>query len=114
MKPQIPFSDFAKLDIRIGEVRGVEEVEGSNKLLKLTVFFGDEIGTRTIYAGIKQWYAPESLVGRKLGFVVNLESKKFVINGIEHTSEGMLVAAGVGEAVIYHFDKDLPPGTSLH
>lgn len=114
VKPIIPFSDFAKLDLKIGEIRDASKVEGSNKLLKLSVFFGDELGTKIIYAGIKQWYAPESLVGRKLAFVVNLKGKKFVINGVEHTSEGMLIAAGDGEAVIYRFDKDLPSGTSLH
>lgn len=114
MKDTIPFSDFAKLDLRIGEVRGVEVVEGSNKLLKLTVFFGEEIGTRTIYAGIKAWYPPESLVHRKLIFVVNLEPKKFVINGAELESQGMLLAAGDDFAALYSFDQDLTPGTTAH
>ena len=117
VKSTIPFSDFAKLDLRVGEIKEAAEVEGSSKLLKLTVDFGpapDGAGLKTIYAGIKPWYLPENLVGRKLGFVVNLEGKKFVINGVDHESSGMLLAAGEGEAVIHTFDKDLAPGTSLH
>lgn len=114
VKATIPFADFAKLDLRVGEIKEAMVVDGSEKLVQLTVDLGPDVGAKTIYAGIKPWYAPESLVGRKLAFVVNLESKKFIINGAEHTSEGMLLAAGEGEAVIYQFDKELPPGTSLH
>lgn len=114
MKDTIPFSDFAKLELRVGEIEGVEEIEGSEKLLKLTVFFGEDIGRRTIYAGIKKWYPPDKLTGRKLGFVVNLEPKKFIINRVELVSEGMLVAASGGtNAVLYTFDQDLPPGSIL-
>lgn len=53
--------------------------------------FGDEIGQRTIYAGIQEWYAPDTLTGRKLAFVVNLQPRKFVINGVEHISEGTII-----------------------
>lgn len=106
-KPQIDFSDFAKLDLRVGEVAEAESVEMSNKLLKLLVDFGDF--KKTIYAGIKQWYNPEDLKGRKFIFVVNLAPKEFKF-GI---SEGMIVAAGEREAVLYTFDKDLPAGTQV-
>lgn len=114
VKDTIPFSDFAKLDLRIGEVREAGEVEGSTKLLRLLVDFGDEIGLKTIYAGVKEWYEPSKLTGRKLAFVVNLEPKKFIINSVELVSEGMLVAADEGgRAVLYTFDQDLPPGSPL-
>ncbi len=111
MKAQIAIEDFGKLDLRVGGVREVGEVEGSEKLLKLLVYFGEEIGTRTIYAGIKKWYDPQSLVGRKFIFVVNLAPRTFKINNVEYASGGMIIAAGDKEAVLYNFDKDLPAGT---
>jgi len=112
VKPQIAIDDFGKLDLRVGEVVETSVVPGSEKLIKLTVNFKDF--TRTIYAGLKKWYNPQKLVGRKLIFVVNLAPRTFKINGIEYTSEGMLVAAGVEEAVLYTFDKDTENGTNIH
>lgn len=114
MKNLVSFSDFSRLDIRVGEVEEANEVAGSEKLVKLEVDFGPEIGTKTIFAGIKEWYEHASLIGRKLAFVVNLEPKKFVIDEEEHVSEGMLIAADrEGKAVLYTFDQDLPPGVRL-
>ena len=113
MKSQVAFPDFAKLDLRVGEVTDAADVVGSSKLLRLDVNFGDEIGKRIIFAGIKQWYAPDHLRGRKLAFVVNLPPKTFKIGDHEYTSEGMLLASGQDEAVLYTFDKDLPGGTIL-
>ena len=69
MKSQIDFEDFEKLDLRVGEVREVGEVEGSNKLLKLTVDFGPEIGQKTIFSGIKKWYTADSIKNRKFIFI---------------------------------------------
>lgn len=114
MKPQINFDDFGKLDLRVGEVREVRDVDGSEKLLELHVDFGSEIGQRIIYAGIKAWYTPETLIGRKLIFVVNLAPKKFKIGKNEFVSEGMLLA-GINDekAVLYSFDEDLPVGAVL-
>lgn len=112
MKDIISISKFLEIDMRVGEVLGAMQVEGSGKLVELKVNFG-ELGERTIYAGIKQWYQPEELVGRKLAFVVNLEPKKFKIGQNEYTSEGMLVAAGGDRAHLYRFDEDLPVGTIL-
>lgn len=113
MKDQITFDDFAKLDLRIGEVKIAVLVAQSEKLVELKVDFGLEIGTKTIYAGIKKWYEPEKLVGRKLFFVLNLAPKTFKIGDHEYTSEGMMVAAGGEKAMLYVFDKDLPSGTIL-
>lgn len=113
MKDLITISDFAKVGMVVGEVKGCEGVEGSNKLLKLLVFFGNELGEKIIYSGIKAWYTPESLVGRKLIFVVNLQPKKFIINGVEVESQGMLVAVGDNDAVLYTLDKDIEPGTEI-
>ena len=86
-KPLITYDDFAKLELRLGEVIDCVEVPKSKKLLKETIKIGNE--TRTILSGIKQYYKPEELIGKKVMIVVNLEPRK--IAGEE--SQGMLVAA---------------------
>lgn len=117
MKDQITFSDFTVLDLRVGEVVAAKEVPGSEKLVEMTVDFGPAFAEssgetkRTIYAGIKKRYTPESLVGRKLVFVVNLAPKKFKIGGKEYESQGMMIAAGNETATLYTFDQDLAPGS---
>lgn len=88
MKPVITFDDFAKLDFRVGTIMECVEKEGSDKLLRLTVDFGNE-GTRNILSGIKQWYQPADLKNKQFVFVLNLEPRK--IMGEE--SQGMLLAA---------------------
>ena len=106
IKPEIQYDDFAKLDIRVGKITTAEPVEGSEKLIKETVDFG-EFGTRTILSGIRASYEPEALVGRIFMFVVNLAPCKMM--GLE--SQGMIIAAhdsGDG-AVLYSFDKDISP-----
>ena len=87
LKPQIKFEDFAKVDMRIGTIVSVENIEGSEKLLKLMVDFG-EFGQRQILSGIKQWFKPKSLVGKQVIFVVNIEPRKMM--GLE--SQGMILA----------------------
>lgn len=88
MKPIIKFDDFAKLDIRVGTVAECVEKEGSDKLLRSTVDFGDE-GRRIIFSGIKKWFAPSDLIGKQFVFVINLEPRKIM----DEYSEGMLLAA---------------------
>jgi tRNA-binding protein len=75
VKPTASFEDFEKLDIRIGTIISVEEVPRSNKLMKLTVDFGDH--TRTILAGIKKEREnPTEIEGKQALFVVNLPERK--------------------------------------
>jgi len=88
MKPLVTIDDFAKLDLRIGTVTECTEKEGSEKLLRLTVDFGEE-GTRTILSGIKQFYTPEEIQGKQFVFILNLEPRKMM--GEE--SQGMILAA---------------------
>jgi methionyl-tRNA synthetase len=88
MKSEITYDDFVKLDLRVGTVIKCEEKEGSAKLLRLTVDFGDE-GTRNILSGIKQWYKPTDLEGKQFVFVFNLAPRKMM--GEE--SQGMILAA---------------------
>ncbi|MDP3941717.1 MAG: methionine--tRNA ligase [bacterium] len=88
MKPIIPFEDFSKLDIRVGKVMTCERKDGSEKLLRLTVDFGEE-GTRNILSGIAQWYTPEQLVDKQFIFILNLQPRQIM----GEMSEGMILAA---------------------
>jgi methionyl-tRNA synthetase len=107
----IEITDFAKIDLRVGEVRSAERIPKADKLLLLTVDIGEE-KPRQILAGIAQYYEPENLVGRKIVVVANLKPRK--LRGYE--SQGMLLAASVGEEgkpVIVTFAEDVPNGARL-
>ena len=86
----IEFEDFAKLDLRIAKIIKAEHIEGSDRLLQLTVDIGDE--TRNILAGIKSAYAPEDLEGKLTLVIANLAPRKMRFG----CSEGMVLAAGPG------------------
>lgn len=104
----ISYEQFGKLDLRIAEVRSAERVPGADKLLRLQVSLGAE--ERQIVAGIAQWYEPETLVGRKIVLLANLEPA--TIRGVE--SRGMLLAADVDErAFVLQPDADVPAGSRV-
>jgi methionine--tRNA ligase beta chain len=109
IKPAISIDVLNKLDIRAGTIRLVEDVEGSDKLVKLTVDFGDH--TRTILVGMKQEREdPKQLEGTQTLFVVNLEPKK--MRG--HVSEGMLLDIGYADGikpVLALPEAEVPNGT---
>jgi len=108
-KGTISYSEFSKLDIRIGEIKTAEKIEGSDKLLKLTIDIGSEL--RTIVSGIGHLYTPEELIGKKTPVLVNLEPKK--LKGI--MSEGMLLMTGNDDIGWYFLipEKDVPNGTKI-
>lgn len=85
---QIEFADFLKVDIRAGRIVAAEQVPKSDKLLKLSVEFGAEIGTRQIIAGIGKSYDASAIIGQFAAFVVNLTPRKMM--GLE--SHGMILA----------------------
>jgi methionine--tRNA ligase beta chain len=104
----INFDEFQKLDIRIGTILEAEKVEGADKLLKLKVDLGNE--QRIIVAGIAETYKPQTLVGKQLPILTNLEPR--TIRGIE--SQGMILAAVVEEkAVILKPAKKVPSGAKV-
>lgn len=76
IKPTITYEDFSKLDLRVGQVTKATIPDWSQKLIEMTVDFGDDIGELTIMAGIQQWYQPEDLVSNKFVFVINLAERK--------------------------------------
>ena len=107
---KIGIEDFAKVEMRVGQVKTAERIVGADKLLKLTVDIGSEI--RQICAGIAQYYEPESLIGRKVVVVVNLAPRK--LRGVE--SNGMIVAASVGpegRPVLAGFAEEVEVGARL-
>lgn len=108
---KIGIEDFAKVEMRVGQIKTAERIVGADKLLKLTVDIGTEI--RQICAGIAQFYQPEKLVGRKVAVVVNLAPRK--LRGVE--SNGMIMAAAVGpegRPVLVGFpDEDVEIGARL-
>ena len=105
----ISIDDFAKIDLRIVEVVAAEAVAKADKLLKLTVKLGDE--ERTVVSGIRQWFAAEDLVGRKVVLVANLRPAK--LRGIQ--SQGMILAAedAEGRLDLLGTGLDLPSGTKV-
>lgn len=106
----ISYEDFAKLEIKIGEILSVEVVEGADKLLKLSVDVGEEF-PRQIVSGIRTFFEdPQTLVGKKCPFLTNLETR--VIRNIE--SQGMILAASTEDQfALLHPSADLPPGTKI-
>ncbi|MBV9341592.1 MAG: methionine--tRNA ligase subunit beta, partial [Acidobacteria bacterium] len=106
---KIAIEDFAKVDLRVAEVKVAEKVKGADKLLRLEVDLGSEV--RQIVAGIAEAYAPESLVGRKVVVVANLQPRR--LRGLE--SNGMIVAASIegGRPVLAGFLEDVPVGARL-
>jgi tRNA-binding protein len=94
IKPSIELADLDKIDIRVGTILRVEDVEGADKLMKLTVSFGDR--QRVILAGLRQERAdPKGLEGKQALFVVNLPPKK--MRGL--ISEGMLFDIGYADGL---------------
>jgi methionyl-tRNA synthetase len=109
-EPSIAIDDFVKVDLRVGLVLSAVKVKGADKLLHLSVDIGEE-KPRSIVAGIALAYEPESLVGRKVVIVANLEPRK--LRGLE--SQGMIVAASLENTkpVLAAFLEDVPVGARL-
>jgi len=106
---KITIDDFAKVELRVGQVKVAEKVKGADKLLRLEVDLGTEV--RQVVAGIAEAYSPETLIGRKVVIVANLAPRK--LRGLE--SNGMIVAASPegGKPILAAFLEDVPVGTRL-
>ncbi len=95
VKQTVSIDDFEKLDIRVGSIISVDDVQGSKKLMKLNVDFGDH--SRQILAGIKQERQnPNEIVGRQALFVVNLATREMA----GEVSEGMLFDIGFADGIV--------------
>ena len=112
MENRVEFSNWEKLDLRVAEIKKVEEIPQADKLWKLTLDVGKEIGERIICAGIKEHYSKEELKGKKIIYFSNLKPR--VLKGIE--SQGMLLAAstdGHKKIVLISPEKEIELGSRI-
>ena len=107
---EIPFEEFQKLDLRVGKITEAIQIPGSRNLIRMIVDFGTE--KRQAVAGLLQWYKPESLLGKKGVFILNLQRRKMM--GIE--SQCMILAAedDKGNVVVLQPEKDIAEGSKIH
>jgi methionine--tRNA ligase beta chain len=108
----IEFSDWQKIDLKVAEIKKVEDIEGADKLYKLTLDVGSDIGERIICAGIKEYYSKKELKGKKIVVFVNLKPR--LMKGIE--SQGMLLAAvseNHSKVVLISPEKDIENGSRI-
>lgn len=105
----ISIDDFKKVEIRVGEIMSAERIEGSDKLLKLKVNFG-EAGERQVLSGIAAYIPePQSLVGKRYPFVTNLAPRMMM--GLE--SQAMIMATGGGDQPLSLFETTAAPGSLI-
>jgi methionyl-tRNA synthetase len=111
LAPECTIDDFTKVDLRVARIIAAEDVAEAKKLLKLTLSLGGGT-TRNVFAGIKEAYKPEDLLGRLVICVANLAPRKMKFG----TSEGMVVASGPGgkEVFVLGVDPGAVPGQRVH
>ena len=107
---EIPFTEFQKLDLRIGKIIEAKQIPSSRNLIRIVVDFRTE--KRQAVAGLLQWYKPEELVGKKFAFILNLQKRKLM--GVE--SQCMIFAAEdeKGNVVVLQPEKDIAEGSRIH
>jgi methionine--tRNA ligase beta chain len=108
----IEFSEWQKIDLRVAQIKKVEDIPGADKLYKLTLDVGKEIGKRVICAGIKEYYSKEELKDKKIVVFVNLKPR--LMKGIE--SQGMLLAAvseDHSQVVLISPEKEIKNGARI-
>ncbi|MCX6782668.1 MAG: hypothetical protein NTZ20_01535 [Candidatus Levybacteria bacterium] len=108
MKDDITFEIFDSIDIRVGKIIDCQQKEGSEKLLRLTVDFGNI--KKTIFSGIAKWYKNKELIGNSFLFVTNLPPRKMM----DEVSEGMLLCTNTEIPVPIPITSNTPLGTALH
>lgn len=106
---RVSFNEFQKIIIKVGKVKEAYKVENSKKLMRVLIDLGED-GVKQAIAGISKFYSPESLVGKTVIVVTNLEPK----NMAGYTSEVMLLAAfNDTDLSLLTTDKDMPLGTRV-
>lgn len=99
MKELISYDDFGKLEIRAGLIVEASAPEWSEKLIRYVINFGEEIGNRTLFSGIRSWYTPEDLVGKRVPVILNMAPKKMG----QEFSEGMVLMVDGAEKPVMIF-----------
>jgi methionyl-tRNA synthetase len=108
----VEFKDWMNLDLRVAEIKQVEEIEGADKLYKIILDVGPEMGERIVCAGIKEYYEKNELLGKKIIYFSNLKPR--VMRGIE--SQGMLLAASSEnhkKVILLSPEKDIENGSKV-
>jgi methionine--tRNA ligase beta chain len=108
---QINFTDFEKVEMRVGQIVESEKVEGSEKMLRFGVDFGP-MGRKSVFSGIGKWFEPEEFINKKTAFVVNITPKKIM----GQDSEAMILAAdetASGKPGLIFFDEEVINGTRI-
>lgn len=109
---QITWNDFAKVEFKVGEIIEAKNVEASDKLIRMIVDFGEELGQKIVFSGIRKYYQPEELINKRTVFVVNMVPKK--IMGEESGAMIFGAESEDGEKMsILMLEKDLPNGSKV-
>lgn len=109
MKPEITYDQFAAMDLRVGTVVDATLPEWSEKLVRLEVDLGEELGKRVFFSAVRAWYKAEDFVGRQFVFVVNMKPKKMG----EEESQGMMLWLN-GEKPVMLTVGGVANGTIIH
>ncbi len=102
----ISFQDFKKIDLRVGEIKSIQDLEGADSLYRVVVDLGEE--ERQVLAGLKDYYEKEEMEGKKVVIVTNLEPKEM----FGEESQGMILAAGK-EARLLTVDGEVENGSKI-
>ncbi len=108
MKDLITYDDFGKLDIRVGLITSASNPDWSEKLIQYEVDFGEEIGKRNLFSGIRAWYTPEELVGKKVPVILNMAPKKM---GKEFSEGMVLMVDTAGKPIMIYLPSETPLGS---
>ena len=112
MEGIVEFSDWQKVDLRVAKIKKVEEIEGADKLYKLTLDVGKKVGERIVCAGLKKFYSKDDLKGKKLIYFQNLAPR--LMKGIN--SQGMILAAvneDESKVILLAPEKDIDVGARV-
>lgn len=109
MKDLIAYDDFSKLDIRAGLIVEADLPDWSDKLVRYVIDFGEELGRKTLFSGIRLWYGPTDLIGKKVPVIVNMAPKKMG----EYYSEGMVIMVDTKDKPIMIYLPDETPVGSV-
>lgn len=110
MKDSIKYEDFEKLEIRAGKVVSASAPEWSEKLIRYEMDFGEEIGKRVLFSGIRKWYSPEDLIGKIMPVIVNMEPKKM---GDEQSVGMTIMTDGEDGPGLIFLSESTVPGTMV-
>jgi methionyl-tRNA synthetase len=108
----VKFNEWQKLDLRVGKILKAEDIEGADKLYRLSIDLGKELGKRTLVAGIKPYYKKEELKDKSCIVFANLEPR--TLRGIE--SQGMILASVSSDEThvrLLQPDKDIEVGSKV-